>query len=60
MDATFEPIVERASRYPVVMRRSQMNRGFRRAPEPGETGDPAFRWLLLNTLATNRSLKGTV
>ena len=60
MDATFEPIVARASRYPVIMRRGQMNRGSRRGLEPGEAGDPAFRWLLLNTLETNRSLKGTV
>jgi hypothetical protein len=59
-DSTFGFIAARAARYPVIMRRSQMRKAMVGAIGPRETGDPAFRWLLLNTLATNRFLKGTV
>jgi UDP-N-acetyl-D-mannosaminuronic acid transferase (WecB/TagA/CpsF family) len=58
--ATFDFIAARAARYPVIMRRSQLSKAIRRALGPRETGDPAFRWLLLNTLETSRLLKGAV
>ena len=56
--ATFDFIAARAARYPVIMRRSQLNKVIQRALGPRETGDPGFRWLLLNTMETNRFLKG--
>jgi hypothetical protein len=59
IDTTFGFIAARAARYPVIMRRSQMRKAVRRAIGPRETGDQALRWLLLNTRATNRFLKGT-
>jgi len=58
-DTTFESIAERAACYPVVMRKGQLHRGLIRTPGPVAIGDPALRWLLLNTYATTRSLKGT-
>jgi hypothetical protein len=58
-DTTFESIAERAARYPVAMRKGQLHRGIIRTPGPAAIGDPALRWLLLNTYATTRSLKGT-
>jgi hypothetical protein len=57
--ATFEFIAARAARYPVIMRRSQLHKAILGALEPRETGNPGFRWLLLNTLETNRVLKAT-
>ena len=57
--ATFDFIAARAARYPVIMRRSQLHKTIRRALGPRETGDPGCRWLLLNTMETNRFLKGT-
>ncbi|MGA2934581.1 MAG: hypothetical protein ABSD81_05440 [Methanomicrobiales archaeon] len=57
--ATFDFIAARAARYPVIMRRSQLHKAIRMALGPRETGDPGYRWLLLNTLETNRCLKGT-
>jgi len=60
IDATFGSIVARAARYPVIVRRSQPRLIRRQIPaEPG-SGDPGIRWLLLNTYATNSSLKGTI
>jgi hypothetical protein len=58
-DSTFGFIAARAARYPVIRRRSQMNKVIFGALGQQETGDQAFRWLLLNTRATNRFLKGT-
>jgi hypothetical protein len=57
--ATFGFIAARAARYPVVIRKSQLSKEILRVLRPPETCDPGFRWLLLNTLATNRLLKGT-
>ena len=57
--ATFDFIAARAARYPVIMRRSQLHKAIRGALGPRESGNPAFRWLLLNTLETNQFLKGT-
>jgi hypothetical protein len=58
--ATFDFIAARAARYPVIMRRSQLNKAIRMALGSRETGNPGFRWLLLNTMETNRLLKGAV
>jgi hypothetical protein len=58
--STFGFIAERAARYPVVVRGSRL-RTIVRSPARGlASEDPGIRWLLLNTLATNRLLKGTV
>jgi hypothetical protein len=57
--ATFEFIAARAARYPVIMRRSQLNKAIQSALRPREIGNPGFRWLLLNTMETNRVLMGT-
>jgi len=59
-DTTFESIAERAARYQVAVRRGQLHKGITGAPGPAAAGDLALRWLLLNTYATNRFLKGTV
>jgi hypothetical protein len=58
--ATFDFIAARAARYPVIMRRSQLNKAIVKALGSRETGNPGFRWLLLNTMETNRLLKGAV
>lgn len=57
--ATFDFIAARAARYPVIMRRSQLHKAIRGALRPRKTEDPGRWWLLLNTLETNRFLKGT-
>ena len=58
-DATFGAIAARAARYPVIVRGSQPRTIMKGAAnEPGIT-DPGIRWLLLNTLRTNRFLEGT-
>ena len=56
--ATFDFIAARAARYPVIMRKSQLNKIVQKAIRPRETGNPGLRWLLLNTMETNRVLKG--
>ena len=58
-DQTFESIAGRAARYPVAVRRGQLHRRIPGSPSQAAIGDPALRWLLLNTYATNRCLKGT-
>jgi hypothetical protein len=40
------------------VRKSQPRLIRRQIPREPGSGDPGIRWLLLNTLATNRSLKG--
>jgi hypothetical protein len=57
--ATFEFIAARAARYPVIMRRSQVNKEILRVHGSPGTVDPGFQWLLLNTQRINRFLKGT-
>ena len=57
-DTTFEFIAARAARYPVIVQESQVRTIVRRSGKPRE-GDPAIRWLLLNTQRTNRLLMGT-
>ncbi|HUK39112.1 MAG TPA: hypothetical protein VLV30_08375 [Methanomicrobiales archaeon] len=58
-DPTFESLAARAARYPAVMRKGQLLRRTRGVPVIPVKGDPALRWLLLNTYETTRSLKGT-
>jgi hypothetical protein len=56
---TFTFIAERAKDYPLVWRKGQMKKILPEAVEPGVScPDPTARWLLLNTLETNRSLQG--
>jgi len=58
-DQTFQSLVARAARYPVMAKSSQL-RIIRKGParEP-PAGDPGIQWLLSNTLATSRLLTGT-
>jgi hypothetical protein len=58
-DSTFGFIAARAARYPVIVRRSQPRTIVKGSPCRPVAGDPGIRWLLLNTLATDRFLKGT-
>jgi hypothetical protein len=57
--ATFEFIAARAAEYPVSVRRDQLRTIRRESTREPAAGDPGIRWLLLNTLATDRFLKGT-
>ncbi|MDD1660438.1 MAG: hypothetical protein LUQ62_04440 [Methanomicrobiales archaeon] len=56
---TFTCIAERARDYPLVWRRGQVRKTITAARDPGGCSpDPTGRWLLLNTLETNRLLQG--
>ncbi|MDD1655058.1 MAG: hypothetical protein LUO91_05050 [Methanomicrobiales archaeon] len=56
---TFTFIAARAQEYPLVWRRGQMKKPHPWARVSGVScPDPTGRWLLLNTLETNRSLQG--
>jgi hypothetical protein len=56
---TFTLIAARAKDYPLVWRKGQLSKSITAAREPGAyPPDPTGRWLLLNTLETNRSLQG--
>jgi hypothetical protein len=56
---TFTFIAERAKEYPLVWRRGQVSKMITAARDPGGyPPDPTGRWLLLNTLETNRTLQG--
>jgi hypothetical protein len=57
--ATFDFIAARAARYPVTVKRTQVRTMRKVFSHTVETGDPAIRWLLLNTQRTNRLLMGT-
>jgi hypothetical protein len=57
--ATFDFIAARAARYPVIMRRSQVNKEILRVLRSPGTVDPSFQWLLLNSQRINQFLKGT-
>ena len=57
-DATFGAIAARAARYPIMVKGSQL-RLIRKEPAGPAHTDPGIQWLLLNTRATNRLLKGT-
>jgi hypothetical protein len=56
---TFTFIADRARDYPLVWRRGQIRKAITAARDPeGCSSDPTGRWLLLNTLETNRLLQG--
>ena len=55
---TFTFIAARAKEYPLIWRKGQMKKPLPGAPAPvSPLPDPTGRWLLLNTLETNRSLQ---
>lgn len=57
--ATFTFIAARAKDYPLVWRRGQIKKAITGTLGTGVScPDPTGRWLLLNTLETNRLLQG--
>jgi len=58
-DQTFVSIVARAARYPVMVKSSQLRIIRKGAARDPPARDPGIQWLLSNTLATSRLLKGT-
>jgi len=56
---TFTFIAARAKEYPLVWRKGQLSKSITAAREPGGCSpDSTGRWLLLNTLETNRLIQG--
>ncbi|HMA06088.1 MAG TPA: hypothetical protein VKO45_09215, partial [Methanomicrobiales archaeon] len=59
IDSTFGFIAARAARYPVIVKKNQPRPILRDPARAMASGDPAIRWLLLNTQRINRFLEGT-
>ncbi|MDD1653552.1 MAG: hypothetical protein LUQ64_03295 [Methanomicrobiales archaeon] len=56
---TFTFIAARAKDYPLVWRKGQIRKAIPGVMDSGATcPDPTGRWLLLNTLETNRLIQG--
>ena len=57
-DATIGSVVARAALYPAVTKSSQARIVMKGSIREPVRGDPGIRWLLLNTMRTNRFMKG--
>jgi hypothetical protein len=59
-DATIGSVIARAARYPAVTKSSQARIVMKGSIREPVRGDPGIRWLVVNTMAVNRHLTGTI